>query len=341
MRSVKAVLVAAAVWVGGAGTAVGEPGTGTGAPPGPEAYLSPGGVGPRRGWYVWRHWNPRTREVEISKDPPGEVWTARVLPWTTTYRYLTYGASPDELLPGERVNLFLAPDATNPRAYVCHFQDEVGQMKGHGHSWEIRTVDPSARRFTASLHLGTENRTELTELGFDVDRHCEFWKAGVRVAALPFAPGDRIYLTWIYRGERRVAKLAADDASLNTLRQREETAVRQRLAREGIGGRVEEVQGAALRLMLFSTYWAQARELKPGTIVQLALATADARPTGKHVPVEVVSVKPGGPHGSGPVDLRLRVPESAAESLRSWTPGTLIRVIDPAGEPESRGAPPR
>jgi hypothetical protein len=323
-------LLGVALWCTLAGTAAGEPGTEAGAPPGPEAYLSPGGVGPSRGWYVWRHWNPRTREVEISRDPPGEVWKARVLPWATTYRYLIYGASPDELLPGERVNLFLAPDAKQPSAFVCHFQDELGQMKGHGHSWQIRRVDPSGKRFTASLHLAGEDRTELTELAFDVDRRCELWHSGERSAAFPYKPGDRIYQTWVYRGERRVCRLAADEASLDALRRREEAAVAKRLAREGLGARVEEAQGPELRLLVFSTYWAQARALKAGKRVQLALADEAGFPSGGRVPATVVSVQPGGPYGSGPVDVRVRLDAGEAQVVQKWPARALIRLVDPA-----------
>src|SRR5207302_1740110 len=51
-----------------------------------------------RGWYVWRKWNPQTWEAEVTKDPPGELYHIRVLPWATTYRHLAYGARPDDLL---------------------------------------------------------------------------------------------------------------------------------------------------------------------------------------------------------------------------------------------------
>jgi hypothetical protein len=93
-----------------------------------------------RGWYVWKKWNPDTWEAEVTKDPPGEVYHVRVLPWATTYRHLVYGARPDDLLPGERVNLFFAADERHPRGYVVHFQDELCQMKGHSHVWLIRSV---------------------------------------------------------------------------------------------------------------------------------------------------------------------------------------------------------
>ena len=93
-------------------------------PPTARDYASPGGVGPSRGWYVWKKFDPDTWEVEVTRDPPGDSWKARVLPYCTTYRYQVYGSRPDALLPGERVNLFFAPDDQSRWGYVCHFQDE-------------------------------------------------------------------------------------------------------------------------------------------------------------------------------------------------------------------------
>src|SRR5262249_5995408 len=92
-------------------------------PPSARDYGGPGGVGPARGWYIWHKFDPDTWEVEVSRDPPGPTWKARVLPYTTTYRHLAYGARPDELRAGERVNLFFAPDEKLRWGYVCHFQD--------------------------------------------------------------------------------------------------------------------------------------------------------------------------------------------------------------------------
>ena len=76
----------------------------------------------------------------MRNEASGAKYTVRVLPWLTTYRHLVYGAQTDELLPGERVNLFFNPDAKEKRAYLVHFQDEIGQMKGHNHAWRVLSV---------------------------------------------------------------------------------------------------------------------------------------------------------------------------------------------------------
>ncbi len=88
----------------------------------PRRFGSAGGVGPSRGWYIWRRFDPDTWEAEVAREGTDEVWKVRVLPWLTTFRYLVYGARPDELLSGERVNFFFSADENHRRGYLVHFQ---------------------------------------------------------------------------------------------------------------------------------------------------------------------------------------------------------------------------
>ena len=106
----------------------------------PRRFGVLGGIGQTRGWYVWRSFDAKTGFADVSHEATGEKFTVRVLPWLTTYRHLAYGAQPEDLLPGERVNLFFNPDSKQKRAYLVHFQDEMCQMKGHGHAWEVTKV---------------------------------------------------------------------------------------------------------------------------------------------------------------------------------------------------------
>src|SRR5947209_16846317 len=126
----------------------------------PRRFGLPGGVGPTRGWYVWRKFDAEKWTADVSHEGTGETYHVRVLPWATTYRHLVYGAHPDELLPGERVNLFFAPDEKQKRAYLVHFQDEIGQMKGHNHAWQVETV--TADGCTARVMAGDKPLDDKT-----------------------------------------------------------------------------------------------------------------------------------------------------------------------------------
>src|SRR5262249_38078434 len=139
----------------------------------------------------------------------------RVLPWATTYRYLNYGVRPDEILPGERINAFFIADENHPRGYLTHFQDEIGQMKGHGHYWRIRSVN--AKGFTA-VGMAGDKPLDGKEVAFTLDPKSRIWKAGKIVEAMPYAADDKVLLTWVLRGEDRVAVLMTDDASLDAIK---------------------------------------------------------------------------------------------------------------------------
>jgi hypothetical protein len=288
-------------------------------PPSPKDYAAPGGVGPSRGWFVWHRWDADTWEAEISRDPPGETWKVRVLPWCTTYRFLVYGARPDELRPGERVNLFLAPDEKRKHAYVCHFQDELSQMQGHNHRWQVASVADGDRQFKAALYQGNEKKLEKDELSFELDEKCRILHEGKVVEKFPYKAGDRLLLNWVYRKDRRVVLLVSDDAGVKVLQEEEKARVAKEVAAEGMAAHVEEVDGGRVQLTVFATYWAQARDFKAGQAVNLRGTDKGLRPAGEAVTAKVVSVKPTGPYSSGPPDVKLELKQAGdARQAQAW-----------------------
>jgi hypothetical protein len=286
----------------------------------PRKFGSPGGVGVTRGWYLWRSWSPETGQAEVSNEQGSETWKVRVLPWVTTYRHLVYGAHPDDLLPGERVNLFFNPEGAVKRAYLVHFQDEIGQMKGHNHAWQVEDVAEGGRGFTARVMHG--DKVFDPKLGsFELDPHCRIWREGKTVESPALAKGERLYLTWCREGERRVVKLMADAASLNAIQAEAQKKVQDRVTREGMGAFVEEVADGKARLLIFSTHWAQAAAIKKGQVLSLKVAddVVDAR---------VESRKNLGAYGSGPNEIVLDgVAGKSAEVLQGWKGGKVVRVF--------------
>jgi hypothetical protein len=284
----------------------------------PRKFGQPGGIGVSRGWYVWHGWNPRTGQAEISSESSGEKFTARVLPWATTYRHLAYGAHPDDLLPGERVNMFFNPEGAVKRAYLVHFQDEIGQMKGHGHAWQVEEVAAGGRGFSARVMHG-DQPFEKFEGTFQLDAACRIWRDGKTGTEPGLAKGEKLYLTWCYEGARRVVKMLSDGASVAAIEADARRKVQERVAREGMGAFLESVEDGKAKLLVFSTHWAQAAAIKPGQTLTLQAAAA-----GGGVDVQVVSRKNLGAYGSGPNEILL---ENATAALQSWTGGNVIRVF--------------
>jgi len=293
----------------------------------PRKFGTPGGIGVSRGWYVWHGWNPETWQAEVSNEGNGEKFSVRVLPWATTYRHLAYGAHPADLLPGERVNMFFNPEGAVKRAYLVHYQDEIGQMKGHNHAWQVEEVAPGGRGFTARVMHG--DKVFDPKLGsFELDAKCQVWRNGKKADEAGLAKDERLYLTWCHEGERRVVKTLADAASLDAIMAEGKKRVQERISREGMAGFIEEVADGKARLLIFSTWWAQAAAIAKGQTLTLKASDAAYRAAGDGVEVRVESRKNLGAYGSGPSEVLLDgVTEKNSELLQGWKGGNVIRVF--------------
>jgi len=250
-----------------------------------------------------------------------------VLPWLTTYRHLVYGAHPDELLPGERVNLFFSPEGAVKRAYLVHFQDEIGQMRGHDHAWQVEEVAAGGRGFSARVLHG--DKVFDANLGsFELDAACRIRRDGKSVVEPGLTKGERLYLTWCQEGSRRVVKTLSDAASLNAIQAEEQKRVQERLAREGMAGFIEEVAEGKARLLLFATHWSQAAAIRKGQTLTLRATDAAYRAAGDGVEVRVESRKNLGAYGSGPSEILLDdVSGKKADLLQGWKSGKVVRVL--------------
>ena len=246
----------------------------------------PGNIGISRGWYIWRKFDRATWTGEFEHEGNGEIFTAKILPWATTYRHLVYGAHVDEPLPGERVNCFFNPDGDRKRGWLVHYQDELCQMKGHGHAWVIRTVAPSGREFSAQVFAG-EKPFEEQPRTFTLADDVKCFRHGQRAESPALQAGDRLYFTWTKTADRRVVRLLADDASLEAVKKTEADAVAARVAREGLTGQIELITGDTVRFLIHSSYWFQGNQLKPGQTVQLRATDAQFAPLGNAVEAEL------------------------------------------------------
>lgn len=290
----------------------------------PRKFGLPGGIGVTRGWYVWHKFDAKTWQAEVSHEGTGEKYKVRVLPWLTTYRHLAYGAHPDELLPGERVNLFFNPDDKQQRAYLVHFQDEICQMKGHNHAWQIEKLFDTG--FTARV----VDREKLDDKvhAFQFAPQCKFWSDGRKVKAANMKAGQRVYLTWCYEEKHRVVHFFSDAASLDAIQKEARERINIRVKKEGLTGFVEEVTKDKTRVLLFATWWQQAADLKPGAPLRLALAASHQGTD--QITVKLVSRKNLGAYGSGCSELIIEASDvKHIEILRVWTGGKVIHVFGP------------
>ncbi|MCA9114055.1 MAG: SMP-30/gluconolactonase/LRE family protein [Planctomycetaceae bacterium] len=298
----------------------------------PRRFGVPGGEAGTRGWYIWEKYDPATGLAEVRHEGRNELYTTRVLPWVSTYRHLAYGASPEDLLPGERVNLFFSRDRDNPRAYLTHFQDEICQMKGHNHFWQVESVTEDGTELTARVMAGDKPLNEdIATFRFAAD--CRFVREAENVAKPQLQPGDKVYLTWCREKDQRVVHLLADAASLPVLKQEQEQQIAEQVRRQGLSGWVEAVDGREIRLLIFGRHWAQANPLKAGQSVTLrapgvAKSADETEPALQQVTAELVSRKNLGRYGSGATVAVLRTSnvETAAQ-VASWPAQQIVQLL--------------
>ena len=287
----------------------------------------PGNIGISRGWYIWRKFERATWTGEFEHEGNGEIFTAKILPWVTTYRHLTYGAHVDEPLPSERVNCFFNPDGDKKRGWLVHYQDEICQMKGHGHAWIIQTVQPGGREFSAQVFAG-DKVFEDKPRDFTLAPDAKLWRNGQRTDALALKPGDRLYFTWTKADDRRLVHLVTDDTSLDAVKKLESDAVASRVASEGMTGQVEAVNGDTVHFLIHSSYWFQGNLLKPGQTVQLRATDTQFSATGEAIEAELVTRKNLGTYGSGVNETTLRLKNAAdAKKLIGWKKSQIARIV--------------
>ena len=148
---------------------------------------------------------------------------------------------------------------------------------------------------------------------------------GKAASAPAIKEGERLYFTWTLDGERRVVRLVADDASLEVLKKEELDRIDARVARDGVTGYVEAVDGDAVQFLVFSSGWFQANQWKPGQLVGLRATDASFVPTGDSIQAEVLARKNLGTYGSGANEVSLRLKNVAdAKRLSTWTRGQVV-----------------
>ncbi len=283
-----------------------------------------------RGWYLWKKWNPDTWEAEVSKDPPGETYKVRVLPWATTYRNLAHGARPDELLEGERVNLFFSADEHHARGWVVHLQDELGQMKGHGHVWKARKGNPlglTLRDIRAQAMHG-DKAVEEQERTFHIRPATLIWNRGGILASPVHQLQDPFYLRWFQQGDQRIVDQVFDEASLERIQKLQTERLQREVAKEGVAGHLGALERETVKFMVFATHWAQMGAFKAGQEVLFTRTGKGYRPHGPTAAGKVVSLKNQGSFGSGVTDVVVTMNTAAdARFVGEWAKNVVVRMI--------------
>lgn len=281
----------------------------------PRKFGVPGGIGTTRGWYIWKSFDPETMTATVTRESSDEIIKTRVLPWATTYRHLAYGANPADLLLGERVNLFFNADENHSRGYLVHYQDELCQMKGHNHIWEITEDALEGKTFKARV-VADKKPLDNNIAEFNISPECKKWQAGKLIETLTMKKGDTFYLTWCMKEKQKVVMQIVDDASLEEIKTRQLALISSRLAKDGLEGYIDAVDVKKVSFTVYATYWSQANQLKPGQIVKI-LVPSEKGKAPQIMILRVVSQKNRGTYGSGFNEVNLEPTQDSDTTLLS------------------------
>ena len=174
--------------------------------------------------------------------------------------------------------------------------------------------------------MGNEKKRDDKEIDFIIDPKCRKYRGGKRANEIATKAGDRVFLTWVWRDKERIVLLYADDASLDAIKKEEQERLAREVASDGVAGQIEASEDGKVKLLIFSTFWFQMRDFKPGQAVQLRATGKGFKPTGDAVPAKLVSYKVGGKYGSGPTDAVLELPAGEAKTLKAWADGRVVRL---------------
>ena len=133
---------------------------------------------------------------------------------------------------------------------------------------------------------------------FNISPECKKWKAGKLIDTLAMKKGDTFYLTWCMKEKQKVVMQIVDEASLEEIKTRQLALINSRLAKDGLEGYIDTVDGKKVLFTVYATYWSQANQLKPGQLVQI-FSPSEKGKAPQSIVLKVVSQKNRGTYGSG------------------------------------------
>jgi hypothetical protein len=133
---------------------------------------------------------------------------------------------------------------------------------------------------------------------FNISPECKKWKAGKLIDTLPMKKGDTFYLTWCMKEKQKIVMQIVDEASLEEIKTRQLALINSRLAKDGLEGYIDTVDGKKVLFTVYATYWSQANQLKPGQLVKI-FSPSEKGKAPQSIVLKVVSQKNRGTYGSG------------------------------------------
>ncbi len=222
-----------------------------------------------------------TRNGKFRRESNDEVVSFTVMPYAELLHHATLGDLQDFRV-GERAIFRLHENDKGEWVMLTYIQDEMNMMNGHKEYFYVEQIDAAGGKLTCKWANADLSFIREQAVTIETDKDTRFWKAGQPAKFSDIQVGDKLRTKThgIGRGKTRMAwEVFLDDESLLKFQAEQKAVHAKRILDEGAPGYVDESSGTKLVLTLFNEGEEQVKRLKQGTLVHLAPAGVDRKPT--------------------------------------------------------------
>jgi hypothetical protein len=237
-----------------------------------------------------------TRTGTFRSESTDEVMNFTVMPYAELLHHATLGDLQDFKV-GERAIFRLHVNEKEQWVWLTYIQDEMNMMNGHGEYFFVDQIDATTGKLTTTWAKGDMTFVREKNVVIETDKDTRFWKASQPATFSDIKTGDKLRTKThgIGKGKIRMAwEVFLDDESLLKFQAEQKAVHAKRIHEEGAPGYVDVSRGAQLTLTLFNEGDEQIKRLKQGTIVQVAPAGVDRKPTAAPITGKVTSLGKNG-----------------------------------------------
>lgn len=250
----------------------------------------------QRPWGELISLDPDTRTGKFRRESNDEVVNFTVMPYAELLHHAANGDLQDFRV-GERAIFRLHENEAGQWVWLTYIQDEMNMMNGHKEYFHVDEIDPVQGKLTCTWANGDKSFVREKGVTIETNGETRFWKGGqpAKFADIAAAMKLRTKTHGAGKGKQRIAwEVFLDDESLQKFQTEQREVHAARMASEGSPGYVDAAQEKELRLTLFGEAGDQNKMFKPGSVVRVAPAGTDRKPTAEAITGKVTESKTAG-----------------------------------------------
>ena len=246
------------------------------------------------------------RTGKFRKESTDEVISFAAMPYAELLHHATNGDLQDFRV-GERAIFRLHENDKGEWVLLTYIQDEMNMMNGHGEYFFVDRIDAANGKLVTTWAKGDMTFVREKDVVIETEKDTRYWKGGEPAKFSDIKAGDKLRTKThgVGKGKTRMAwEVFLDDESLKKFQTEQMAVHAKRMTEEGAPGYVDEFVEQDLRVTLFNEGSEIMKKLKPGTVVRVAPAGVDRKPTAPAITGTVASMKMEGKQGKAQIMVR-------------------------------------